>query len=246
MTPRTQLLVLAILGVLAPCALPAQTSVPDAKDPRVEIAGKIPGTRPEDLRGSPIPGVYELTQGAKIAYVSSDGKYAIAGDLYSLADSNNLTELKRREVRARLLAAEPEAEMLIFGPKNPKYTVTVFTDVDCAYCRELHSHMAEFNQLGIRVRYVAYPRSGPNTESWTKAEQVWCSADRNAALTAAKRDQPLPVKACALNPVAREYALGQAFELSGTPAIVMASGELLPGYLPPVQLAQHLKEADGK
>jgi thiol:disulfide interchange protein DsbC len=136
--------------------------------------------------------------------------------------------------------------MVIFGPRDPKYTVTVFTDVDCAYCRELHRQIAEYNRLGIRVRYLAYPRSGPNTESWTKAEEVWCSADRNTALTEAKRDVPLKTKPCTNNPVAREYALGKDFDIKGTPAIVMASGELLAGYLPPAMLAQHLKESQGK
>jgi len=132
--------------------------------------------------------------------------------------------------------------MLIFSPKDPKYTVTVFTDVDCQYCRKLHSQIAEYNRLGIRVRYLLYPRTGPNTVSWTKAEQVWCSADRNEALTRAKLGQELKSKACTENPVARTYALGQDFALQGTPAIVMADGDMLPGYVPPDVLAQHLKE----
>ena len=107
--------------------------------------------------------------------------------------------------------------MLVFGPKDAKYTITVFTDVDCAYCRKLHSQIADYNKLGIRVRYLFYPRTGPNTESWTKAEQVWCSADRNDALTQAKLGEDLKTKACTDNPVARSYALGQQFGLQGTP-----------------------------
>ena len=94
--------------------------------------------------------------------------------------------------------------MLIFGPKDPRYTVTVFTDVDCAYCRRLHSQIAEYNRLGIRVRYLFYPRSGPNTDSWTKAEEVWCSDNRNDALTRAKLGEELKAKPCAGNPVARD------------------------------------------
>ncbi len=235
-----RVLLIGLLSVLLPYTVPAQ----QAKDPRVQIASKIPGTRPEDLHPSPIPGVYELIHGTDILYVSGDGKYAINGDLFDLADNGNITEQRRRDARAKLIASVPESEMVIFGPKDPKYTVTVFTDVDCGYCRELHSHIADYNRLGIRVRYLAYPRSGPNTSSWTKAEQVWCSADRNAALTAAKQDRPLKAKPCTDNPVAREYALGRDFDLQGTPAILMASGEMLPGYLPAAALAQHLK--DGK
>jgi len=248
MVSRACVLLLGLLSATLPYASPAQQPVPATPpkaDPRLEIASKIPGTRPDDLRPSPIQGVYELTRGADIAYVSSDGKYAISGDLYDLAANDNLTEQHRRETRAKLIAAVPESEMLIFGPKDPKYTVTVFTDVDCAYCRRLHSQIAEYNRLGIRVRYLFYPRSGPNTDSWMKAEEVWCSDNRNDALTRAKLGEELKTKPCAGNPVARHYALGRDFDIRGTPAILMPDGEMLPGYLPPTMLAQHLKEGPG-
>jgi len=210
-------------------------------DPRAAIAKQL-GAQPDDLRASPIQGIYEYTRGTEIAYVTTDGKYAISGDLYDLKANDDLTEQHRRDLRAKLIAAVPEDQMLIFTPKDPKYTVTVFTDVDCQYCRKLHSQIAEYNRLGIRVRYLLYPRTGPNTVSWTKAEQVWCSPDRNDALTRAKLGQELKSKPCAENPVARTYALGKDFALQGTPAIVMADGDMLPGYVPPDVLAQHLKE----
>src|SRR3984885_13126118 len=215
---------------------------PAAPDPRAAIVKQFPGTRVEDVRPTPVAGVYELTRGADIAYVTADGKFAFSGDLLNLADNDNLTETHRRDVRSKLIGAIPESEMLVFGPRDPKYTVTVFTDVDCAYCRQLHSQIAEYNRLGIRVRYLFYPRTGPNTESWTKAEQVWCSTNRNEALTRAKLGQPLKAKPCADNPVARTYALGRSFGLDGTPSIVTASGEMLGGYLPPAQLLQELQK----
>jgi thiol:disulfide interchange protein DsbC len=190
-----------------------------------------------------MPGVYELTRGTDIAFVSTDGKYAITGDMIVLATDDNITETHRREIRVRMLAAIPESEMLIFGPPDAKYTVTVFTDVDCGYCRKLHSQMAEYNRLGIRVRYLLYPRTGPNTSSWTKAEQVWCSPDRNDALTRAKLGQDLKTKPCTDNPVAHSYKLGQDFALQGTPAIIMTDGELLGGYEPPDVLVKSLQDA---
>ncbi|HEY6823953.1 MAG TPA: DsbC family protein [Steroidobacteraceae bacterium] len=235
-----------LLVLLALCCaagtVPAQQA-PNKADPRAEIAARIPGTRPEELRATAVAGIYELTRGADIVYVTADGKYAFTGDLVELASNSNLTEQHRRELRAKAVATFPEDAMLIFGPKDPKYTVTVFTDVDCPYCRKLHSQIGDYNRLGIRVRYLLYPRTGPNTQSWTKAEQVWCSPDRNAALTLAKLGQELKSKPCANNPVARSYALGQDFALEGTPAIIMPNGELLPGYVPPDVLAQHLKDA---
>jgi thiol:disulfide interchange protein DsbC len=212
-------------------------------DPRALIASKMPGVRVEDLRPTPVAGIYELTQGAEIAYVTADGKYAFSGDLVDLTKNDNLTEAHRRDTRLKLISAIPESEMLVFGPQEPKYTVTVFTDVDCGYCRQLHSQIADYNRLGIRVRYLFYPRTGPNTESWTKAEEVWCSSNRNEALTLAKRGAPLPAKVCPNNPVAKHYALGRKFDLGGTPAIVLANGELIGGYMSPLELAQHLAQA---
>lgn len=228
---------------LAVAPLPLWAAEPAAKaDPRIEIAGKIPGAKPENLRPSPIAGVYEMTRGADVAYVSSDGKYAIVGDLYDIKSNANLTENKRRDARLKLLAAVPESQMLVFSPQDPKYTVTVFTDIDCTYCRKLHSQIADYNRLGIRVRYLFYPRSGPDTESWTKAEQVWCSNDRKDTFTRMKRGESVSgPKQCKGSPVAQDYALGQKLDIGGTPALLLEDGELLSGYLPPQMLAQHLR-----
>jgi len=199
--------------------------------------------KPEELRASPIPNIYEMSRGSEIAYVTTDGKYAISGDMFDIAKNNDITEDHRRESRVKRIGEIPESQMVIFGPKDPRYTVTVFTDVDCAYCRQLHSQIAQYNSLGIRVRYVFFPRSGPNTESWKKAEEVWCSDNRNDALTRAKLGQPLKAKPCANSPVARTYALGRDFGLQGTPAIVAADGEMIGGYMSPPELLQELKKS---
>jgi thiol:disulfide interchange protein DsbC len=241
MTIRARILWLGILGACASIASSADQPAP-AVDPRIELAKKIPGTTPDELHASPIPGMWEVVRGTDIAYVTSDGKYAISGDLYDLAKNDNLTEVRRKDIRMKLLATVPESDMLIFSPRDPKYTVTVFTDVDCAYCRKLHSQIAEYNRLGVRVRYMFYPRSGPNTDSWAKAEQVWCSTNRNDALTRAKLGEELKSpKTCGNSPVGRDYAMGQQFDIRGTPAIVMNNGEMLGGYVSPMQLVQHLQ-----
>ncbi|HXR19941.1 MAG TPA: DsbC family protein [Steroidobacteraceae bacterium] len=205
-------------------------------------AASIPGIKKEDVRPTPVAGVFEVRRGADIVYMSTDGQYVFTGDLYNIPTHSNLTEAHRRVLRQKLIDAIPEAEMVIFSPPQPKYTVTVFTDVDCAYCRELHRQIAEYNRLGVRVRYIFYPRTGPNTESWHKAEQVWCSADRKSALTRAKLGQPLDAKPCGATPVARQYALGKAIGLEGTPGIVASNGAMVGGYLPPQALVEELAQ----
>jgi thiol:disulfide interchange protein DsbC len=213
-----------------------------ADAPAAAAAASSTALAPEDSRPTPVPGIVEVRRGADIVYMTRDGQYVFTGDLYQIANRNNLTEARRRELRTQLINAVPESQMVIFSPPQPKYTITVFTDVDCGYCRELHRQIADYNRLGVRVRYLFFPRTGPNTDSWYKAEKVWCSADRKAALTRAKLGEDLDAKTCAGTPIAQEYALGKALGIEGTPGIYAANGALLGGYLPPAELVAALAQ----
>ncbi len=223
---------------------PAAPEQPAAADPRAALLKLVPkGSKLDDLRPSPIPGIYEFQQGAEISYLTADGKYFIDGNVYDMKSRDNLTEALRTHARVALINAVPESEMMIFSPANPKYTITVFTDVDCGYCRKLHSDMAELNRLGVRVRYMFFPRTGPGTESWRKAEVVWCSPNRNEALTRAKAGAALDMnKICAPTPVRREYELGQSIGVRGTPAILTENGDYISGYMEPYELIAQLKQ----
>jgi thiol:disulfide interchange protein DsbC len=240
-------LVLAVcaagFGARGVAADQSPTAGAQAADPRAALLKRLPaGSKAEDLRPSPIPGIYEFSQGADVSYLTADGKYYLDGNLYDMDSRENLTEALRARARLALIGAVPESQMLIFSPKNPLYTITVFTDVDCAYCRKLHSEIAELNRLGVRVRYMFYPRTGPNTESWKKAEVVWCSPNRNEAFTRAKSGAAVDLsKTCAPTPVAREYALGQNIGVNGTPAIVTERGDYIAGYMPARELVQEIK-----
>jgi thiol:disulfide interchange protein DsbC len=185
--------------------------------------------------------VYEVTRGSEISYLTGDGRYAILGDLVDLDSNANISENRRRSIRSRMIEGVPESEMLVFSPKTPKYTITVFTDIDCGYCRRLHSQIAEYNRLGIRVRYMFFPRSGPDTDSWHKAEAVWCASNRNEALTKAKNGEKVDSPKCPTEIIKRDYELGHKLMVEGTPAIFLPSGEMLPGYAPPGQLLQYIK-----
>jgi thiol:disulfide interchange protein DsbC len=228
----------------APPSVPAAQAGDPAPDPRIALLKRLPaGSKLEDLRPSPIAGIYEFAQGGEVSYLTADGKYFLDGNVYDMDTRQNLSEARRMVARAALINAVPESEMLIFSPKNPLYTITMFTDIDCPYCRKMHSEMAEMNKLGVRVRYLFYPRSGPDTESWKKAEAVWCSADRNAALTRAKAGAELDLtKTCGSTPIASEYALGQSIGVRGTPAIITENGSYISGYLPPKELVQEIKK----
>jgi thiol:disulfide interchange protein DsbC len=226
-------------AVSAHVAAPQPLSAPPETLRAVAV---LAGVKPENVQTTPVAGIFEVLRGSDILYMTRDGQYAFTGDLYQVPTRANLTEVHRRDLRRKLIEAVPESRMVVFSPAQPKYTVTVFTDVDCGYCRALHRQIADYNRLGVRVRYVFYPRTGPDTESWHKAEQVWCSADRKAALTRAKLGEPLDAPVCANTPVAQEYELGKAIGLEGTPGIVAANGAMVGGYLSPDALVEQLKQ----
>jgi thiol:disulfide interchange protein DsbC len=234
-----------LLLTLPPGLLVGQTApIPPvvAKDARAAIVAKFPEIRPEQIATSPVEGLLEVRIGSKIAYVSADGKFLVQGEIIDLATDQNLTESRREGVRRDVLAGVSESGMVVFSPANPTSTITVFTDVDCGYCRKLHKQIADYNAKGIKVRYMFFPRSGPGTESWTTAEKVACAKDRRSALTRAKQGEKLTDKACQPNPVAEHYNVGRDFALQGTPAIVLESGELIGGYLDPVELSKYIAE----
>lgn len=211
-------------------------------DPRAVIAGKFPGVKPEQVRPSPVAGVFEVEMGADTAYVSADGRFLFSGDLYDVDSRINLTETGRSTARSKALARLDERDMIVFGPAAAKHTITVFTDVECGYCRKLHGEIEQLTKLGVRVRYMAYPRAGPGTEDWEKMEAVWCAKDRNAAITKAKQGETVKSAKCGATPVAKQYELGEELGVRGTPAIFTMSGDYIGGYLPPKELLQQLDD----
>ena len=187
--------VIRLLAILGAGVVGTAAADEHRSDPRIEIARRLE-VGVEAVRASALPGIYEVARGAEVLYVSGDGRYALVGELYDTEHGTNLTAQRRTAARRAALLAVPDTDAIIFEPKHLRYTVTVFTDVDCAYCRRLHSEIAEYNRRGVRVRYLFYPRSGPGSESWKKAEAVWCAADRRQALTLAKAGGALPQRSC--------------------------------------------------
>jgi thiol:disulfide interchange protein DsbC len=199
----------------------------------------LPEMKTDQIRPSPIAGVSEVQVGPRLFYVTNDGRYLLQGNLIDLQTRQDISENRRKTFRLEAINAVGEQNMIIFPAKNPRHTVTVFTDVDCTYCRKLHKEIHRYNDLGITVRYLLYPRTGADTPSYYKAVTVWCSEDRQGALTRAKAGEELKPLTCA-NPVKSLIALGQSMGLQGTPAIVLDDGEMVPGYVPPERLAAAL------
>ncbi|CAK0763659.1 thiol:disulfide interchange protein DsbC [Gammaproteobacteria bacterium] len=199
-----------------------------------------PNAQNNTITPSPIQGIYEVVMGPTLAYFSADGHYMLVGDLVDTKTYKNLSATHRNEARLKAINAIGEENMFIFAPEKPaKHTITVFTDIDCGYCRKLHKEIKSYNDSGIKVRYLLFPRAGKDSKSYEKAVDAWCAKDRNDALTRAKNGEELERKDCP-NPIQQHMALGELVGVTGTPTMVTDSGEVLPGYVPVAPLLKLL------
>jgi len=230
----------SLTAVLLLFAVPASAQGNSAELQKVRdtVSERFAEIDPQEIFESPIDGWYTIRKGAIIAYISADGRYLLQGDMIDLQDDSNLTEQARNDARVVMLSAVPDEDLIIFSPDKVQHSVSIFTDIDCTFCRRLHAQIDDYMDQGIEVRYFLYPRNGPTSPSWAKAENVWCADDRNEALTLAKLDKEYPTHTCDSSIVSNHYLIGQDVGLRGTPAIVLDDGTLFSGYLPPAQLKE--------
>tara|TARA_B100000609_G_scaffold199445_1_gene203022 strand:+ start:3272 stop:3985 length:714 start_codon:yes stop_codon:yes gene_type:complete len=204
------------------------------------------GMSVKSIKKSQIENIYIVDIGdLQPLYVSKDGEFFFYGELYAIQDNElkNTTKheinLKRKNILDNALRID---DFISFFAKSEKFEVIIFTDVDCGYCRKFHNEMEDFNNLGITVHYLAFPRSGLDSASFDKIVTAWCSRNPKQTLTKMKQGQEVALSLCEDHPVAEHYLLGQKIGITGTPAIIKKNGELLPGYLSPEELLKRLNE----
>lgn len=233
-------------SMLAAVALAALFPSAAAADAAIEekLAAMFPGVEPENISATPIAGLWEVAVDGQIVYLSEEGRYMVRGEIIDMMADRNLTEERRNawteQQLARVSERMDESRMVVFPPEGEtRHTVTVLTDIDCTYCRRLHRELAAYHAQGIKVRYMFYPLGGEGSPGWTKAESVWCSPDRNDAMTRAKLGEDIKARSCEGSPVAEHYAIGRELGINGTPAILTSKG-VARGYVPADRLAAWL------
>lgn len=213
---------------------------------RSAIKSLNPKLEAEAIGPAAIPGFQQAIVQGQVVYFSNDGRYMLQGSLFDMHEKEDLGEIAMSKLRREQLQKVPATDRIVFAPVGvPKHTVSVFTDIECGYCRKMHSEMAEYNKRGIAIEYLAFPRAGLTSPDALAMESVWCSDDRRKALTDAKNSRPVPPKRCS-NPVASQYKLGQRLGLQGTPMAINSEGMALPGYLPPDKMLEVLNEMAAK
>ena len=231
---KTMIIIAALSSVVL-----ASVAQADEASIRKALGLSMPTLKLDSIKPAEVKGLYEVTVGANILYVSEDGKYLLQGHLIDIAARKDLTEGKLANIRKLAIDQVGEDQSIIFKPEDSKYKVAVFTDIDCGYCRKLHAEMDQYLAEGITIQYLFYPRAGKGSDSYNKAVSVWCADDKNAALTAAKQGKTPDAKTCD-NPVDEHMRLGAEFDARGTPMIVTEKGNIFPGYIPAKQLAKAL------
>lgn len=206
---------------------------------RGAIESLVPNAKIDSIAESVVPGVFEVTIDGRVVYVTAEGRYLIQGSIFDIPNRVDITEASRSKVRRDALA-QVTTGRIVFAPPNPKYRLTVFTDIDCGYCRKMHEHMTEYNSAGIAIEYLFFPRAGIGSDSYQKAVSVYCSTNQQKAMTDAKAGQPLDRKECS-NPIADQFTLSQQIGVTGTPAVFTEDGTQLGGYMEPAQLLQRLE-----
>ena len=212
----------------------------DATSVASGLSKAIPNIAKENISKTPVAGLYQVMVGAQVIYASDDGRYIIQGEMVDLVNRENMTDRALKVARKEALSKIDEQSMIIFPAKNEKHTITIFSDIDCGYCRKLHAQISSYTDAGMTVRYLLFPRTGPNTESYFKAVSVWCAKDRNKALTDAKLHDRVVNKTCD-NPVDDHMRIAQNFGVTGTPSIIADDGTMVPGFVPAKELIKHLK-----
>ena len=208
-----------------------------------KIRTLAPNAKTIAVSETPIDGILQVQINSDIVYVTADGEYLLQGQIMEIDSRTNITDQAKSGIRVGLLTELKEDEQITYSPENPKYDLLVFTDIDCGYCRKLHNQMTEYNEEGIAIHYLAFPRAGVGSNSYDKFVSVWCSDDQQSAMTLAKNGSDPEPQKCP-NPVADQYELGRELGVTGTPALVTADGTLIPGYMPPAQLRQRLESMD--
>jgi len=216
---------------------------------KILLEKKLEGIQISSVEASPREGIYQAFYGGQVLYVSTDGQHIFTGNLLGFEGNKpvNLTEkaisAKASELspqRAKTIAAIKDEDMVVFKAENEEYVISIFTDVDCAYCRKLHKEVPELNKRGITVRYLAFPRAGVGSSAYDKLVSIWCADDRLTAMDNAKLKRQFSAKSCD-NPIASQYQLTRNLGLTGTPALILPDGELIAGYVPFEKLHNHLK-----
>lgn len=232
-------LVVALCGLGLIAGAAAQSKPAESQYQHIEQQFAALSLTVNAVSEGPIDGLLQVFTNKGLFFTSNDGQYFIEGNIYDLKNQQLVNEQQMRPYIKQQVAKAADG-VIEYKAKNEKYVINVFTDPSCGYCRKLHNEMQDYNNAGITVRYLAFPRGGVGSETFLQMQHIWCTKDNRGAMDAAKDGDKIKPAMCA-NPVKSQYEMGQSFGINGTPAIILPSGRLIPGYQPAKALLAQLE-----
>lgn len=226
---------LAVMAAFLSSAVTAQVMLPEVNQAFSEVGLKV-----KAVANSAVPGMLQVETDKGLFFMSENKQYLFDGNIYDLKNKKLVNEDILKEIRKAGIKNFSDS-VIEFKAANEKYVIHVFTDTSCGYCRKLHNEMADLNNAGITVRYLAFPRGGIQSATYDELQSIWCAKDSRQAMTDAKAGKAVKQASCK-NKVAQQYELGQSFGINGTPALVLPDGRLIPGYQPAAALVEALRQ----
>lgn len=227
---------LAVMAAFLSTGLSAQAVLPEVNQAFSEVGLKV-----KAVADSAVPGMLQVQTDKGLFFISDNKQYLFEGNIYDLKNKKLVNEDILKDIR-KAGVKDFDDSVIEFKAADEKYVIHVFTDTSCGYCRKLHNEMADLNKAGITVRYLAFPRGGVQSATYDELQSIWCSKDAKQALTDAKNGKAVQQASCQ-NKVAQQYELGQSFGISGTPALILPDGRLIPGYQPAAALVAALSQS---
>ena len=196
------------------------------------------GGKVDEVRRTPLPGIYEARLGNTLIYVDEKGQYLFyEGDLIELKGLRNLTQERVEDLMAIRFEELPLDLALkqVIGKGTRK--IAVFEDPNCGFCKRMRADLMKLDDITI----YTFPMAFLAADSDSKARKALCADDPVKAW-----NEVLLQNKVAGNPgncetsIEKVRELSQKLGITGTPVTFFANGKRLSGYEPPERFNQRL------
>ena len=206
---------------------------------RKAMQGRFGDLPVESVTRTPFNNLYEVVVGGRILYTDDKASFILIGSLLDARGGaeKDLTRERMSQLSAQALRKSTDnAIKRVRG--NGKRVVYTFEDPNCGYCRELQKELMKLNDVTIYT--FLWPIL--SADSVDKSRAVWCSKDRAKAWDdlMSRGVAPQPAAKCD-TPLDKNIELAQRFGMRGTPAVFLADGSMIGGYLEAARIEEAFK-----
>ncbi len=212
---------------------------------RKVLGGKFPGAQIASINKTPYGGLFEVYMDGQLVYADAKADYIFMGDVLDVKSRSNLTQARLAVLNAVKWDTLPLNNALKTVKGKGERKLVVFSDADCPFCRKFEAELAKVDN--ITVYTFLFPIEGLHPKAAQISRQIWCAPDKNKAWDDYMGSGKIPGNdgKCA-NPIDQNIALGGKLKINGTPTLILANGQRIPGMVPADKLEEMLASAAKK